>query len=109
MGKGLLRTVTKQIQPVFRQHRGAANLGDQGGQLSDRIDHLKTADAADLEMGVLFLCEVDAFTGESTNAQEMNVTSGHGEIVTITHVMFLEYVLHYVPPAGLFALFSAKT
>jgi len=74
---------------------------DQGRQGSEPIDHLKTADAADIEMGVLFLCEVDAFTCESTDAQEMNVTSCHWKIVTITHnAMFLEYLLHYLPPVS---------
>jgi hypothetical protein len=67
------------------RHNGAFDLGRQ---VSERIDHLKTADAADIEMGGLFLCEVDAFTGESTDAQEMNVTSCRRKIVTITHAIF---------------------
>ena len=41
----------------------------RGARVSERIDHLKAADAADIEMGGFFLCEVDAFTCESTDAQ----------------------------------------
>jgi hypothetical protein len=64
---------------------------DQGRQGSERIDHLKTADAADIEMGGLFFCEVDAFSCEITDAQGMNVTSSHRKIVTNTHTaIFLE-------------------
>ena len=67
---------------------------DQGRQVSERIDHLKTADAADIEMCVLFLCEVDASTCERKDAQEMNVTYFHRKISTISHnAIFFKYLL----------------
>ena len=50
-------------------HRRAANGGDQGRQVSELIDHLKTADATHIEMGGLFLCKGDAVTGEFKDAQ----------------------------------------
>jgi hypothetical protein len=82
-------------------HHGAASGGDLARQFfSERIDYLKTAGATDIEMGGFFLCEVDAFTGESTDAQEMNVTPRLRKVVMIfPHVIFLKYLLHYLPPA----------
>src|SRR5690242_4198936 len=81
-------------------HGGAVNGTDEDRLVSECIDHLKTADAADIEMGGLFLCEVEAFTGESTDAGEMNVTSCHRKVVTITHAIFLEYLFHYLSPVS---------
>ena len=49
------------------------------------IDQLKTAEAAGIEMGILFLREVDLIICESKDAQGMNVTSCYRKIVTITH------------------------
>jgi hypothetical protein len=73
-------------------------MGSQGYQFSERIPHLETAGAAHIKVGGLFLCEVDAFTRESTDAQEMNVTACRWKVVTITHAIFLEYLLHYLSP-----------
>jgi hypothetical protein len=71
---------------------------DLGRKVSERINHLKAAVGADIEMGSLFLCEVDAFTYESTDVHEMNVTSYRGKIVTSTVcAIFLEF-LHCLPP-----------
>jgi hypothetical protein len=73
---------------------------DQGRQASDRINHLKAAVAAGIEMGILFLCKVDAFTYESMDAQEMNVTFCDGKIITSN--LFAKFVgfLHYLPPVS---------
>ena len=38
-------------------------------QVSERINHLKTAAAADIEMGILFLCEGDGVTCESKDVE----------------------------------------
>src|SRR5262245_46018372 len=59
-------------------------------------------------MGVLFRCEADAFNGESTDAQEMNVRSCHRKIVTITRTTFLEYLLHHFPPVNQSRYFGQK-
>jgi len=73
----------------------ACDLGRLG---SERINHLKAAVAADIEMGSFFRCEVDAFTYESTDVHGMNVTFNRGKIVTSTLcAIFLEF-LHYLPP-----------
>src|SRR5215831_14386099 len=47
---------------------------------SERIDHHKTAGAADIEMGVFFLCEVGA-SCENKDTQETNVASSRVRIV----------------------------
>src|SRR5262245_16012089 len=54
------------------RRRGAYDLGRR---VSERIDQLKTADVAAIEMGLFFLCEVDGSTCESTDVPERNVTS----------------------------------
>jgi hypothetical protein len=71
---------------------------DLGRQVSESINHLKAAVAADIEMGTFFLCEVDTFIYESTDVHGMNVTSYRGQIVTSTLcAIFLEF-FHYLPP-----------
>ena len=71
---------------------------DLGRRVSERIEHLKTAGAADIEMGVFFLCEVGAFTCESTDVLEMNVPSCGGTTNTL-YTIFLEF-LHYSSPVA---------
>jgi hypothetical protein len=71
-----------------------------GRPVSERIDHLKTAEEADIKMGALVLCEVDALTCESTDAQGMNVTSCRKIVTSTRYAKFLEYLLHYLPPVG---------
>jgi hypothetical protein len=51
---------------------------DLGRQASERINHLKAAGAADIEVGILFICEVGVFAYESMDVQDINVTSRHG-------------------------------
>jgi hypothetical protein len=60
-------------------------LRDQSRLVSERTAQPETTAAADIEMSGLFLCEVDSFTCESTDAQGMNVMFCHRKIVTITH------------------------
>jgi len=77
---------------------GGAGSGDQGREISHRLNHLKTADAAVIEMGVLFLCEVDAVSGESTDTQDMNVAFCHRKTAPMTHAILFGYLPHYLPP-----------
>lgn len=69
-----------------------------GCHVSESIEHLKTAGAADIEMGVFFLCEVGAFSCERKDVQEMNVTFCCERIVTSTLYTILLEFLHYLPP-----------
>jgi hypothetical protein len=72
----------------------------------ERFKHLKAALAAGIEMGSLLICEVDVFSDESVDAQEMNVTSGRRKIGAITfRAIFLRFV-HYLPPVSYSAVLS---
>ena len=75
----------------------SANGGGQGCLVSERIDRLKTAGAADIEMGVFFLREVGPSSCESKDVQGMNMTSCRRRTVTSTlYTEFVEF-LHYSP------------
>jgi hypothetical protein len=97
--------ITETVNSTYSRGMGVGNSGslrrtgdDWARQVSEHIDQRKTADAAGIEMRVLFLYEVADLTCEGGDAQERDVTC-HRNNVTLTHyAMFLEYLLHYLPP-----------
>src|SRR5262245_14057920 len=83
------RAVRRSLQKICfgnsNSTAGNRRLGSLRHSVFERIAHLKTAEAADIEMDGLFPCEVYSFTCEITDAQGKNVPFCHGKIVTITH------------------------
>jgi hypothetical protein len=60
-------------------------------------------------MTVFFLCEVGAFTRESKDVLEVNVTSCREGIATSgIYTIFLEF-LHYLPPVGQSVFLPSKS
>jgi hypothetical protein len=71
-----------------------------GARVSECINHPKTATAADIEVGGFFRCEVNVFSCESMDAQEIDVTSDRRKIVAGTLcAIFLEFI-HNLPPVS---------
>jgi hypothetical protein len=104
---GQTQSQRELIRPVLPNGNGSwcscslrPNGDDRARQVSERIDQRKTADAAGIEMRVLFLYEVGDLTCEGADAQERDVTCHRNNVTLAHYAMFLEYLLHYLPPVN---------